>query len=78
MSGPVLESILTCPECAHKSTEQMAQDACLYFFECPGCGQLLKPLKGDCCVFCSYGSVACPPIQAEKAGAMTAGGCGCA
>jgi hypothetical protein len=24
---------------------------------------LLKPKPGDCCVFCSYGSVACPPVQ---------------
>ena len=24
---------------------------------------VLKPLKGDCCVFCSYGTVKCPPIQ---------------
>jgi hypothetical protein len=23
----------------------------------------LKPLAGDCCVFCSYGSVPCPPVQ---------------
>ena len=23
----------------------------------------LKPKKGDCCVFCSYGTVKCPPIQ---------------
>ncbi|MFA9408701.1 MAG: GDCCVxC domain-containing (seleno)protein, partial [Candidatus Dadabacteria bacterium] len=24
---------------------------------------LLKPKPGDCCVFCSYGSVKCPSIQ---------------
>ncbi|WP_327036906.1 GDCCVxC domain-containing (seleno)protein [Methylomarinum vadi] len=23
----------------------------------------MKPKKGDCCVFCSYGTVPCPPIQ---------------
>jgi 2-polyprenyl-3-methyl-5-hydroxy-6-metoxy-1,4-benzoquinol methylase len=28
-----------------------------------GCGSRLKPKAGDCCVFCSYGSVPCPPIQ---------------
>ena len=28
-----------------------------------GCGALLKPKPGDCCVYCSYGDVACPPIQ---------------
>lgn len=24
---------------------------------------MLRPKAGDCCVFCSYGSVKCPPIQ---------------
>jgi hypothetical protein len=28
----------------------------------------LRPKAGDCCVFCSYGSVPCPPIQAERSG----------
>ncbi|HEY7997903.1 MAG TPA: GDCCVxC domain-containing (seleno)protein, partial [Pseudolabrys sp.] len=28
-----------------------------------GCGERLKPKPGDCCVFCSYGSVPCPPMQ---------------
>jgi hypothetical protein len=35
----------------------------VYFHECNGCGARLKPLPGDCCVFCSYGTVPCPPIQ---------------
>ncbi|MCZ6863810.1 MAG: GDCCVxC domain-containing (seleno)protein, partial [Alphaproteobacteria bacterium] len=30
-------------------------DACIYFYDCKGCGALLKPNAGDCCVFCSYG-----------------------
>lgn len=59
----VTESILTCPECGHHETETMPTDACQWYYECKACGVLLKPLKGDCCVFCSYGSVACPPIQ---------------
>ncbi|MGE7197418.1 GDCCVxC domain-containing (seleno)protein [Brevundimonas sp.] len=25
----------------------------------------LKPLPGDCCVFCSYADVPCPPIQED-------------
>ena len=32
-------------------------------YNCKGCGLELKPKPGDCCVFCSYGSVPCPPIQ---------------
>ncbi|WP_275041450.1 GDCCVxC domain-containing (seleno)protein [Vibrio coralliilyticus] len=41
----------------------MPDNACVYFYECKSCGELLKPLLGDCCVFCSYGTVPCPPIQ---------------
>ena len=42
----------------------MPTDACRFFYDCKGCGVRLKPKAGDCCVFCSYGSVPCPPIQA--------------
>jgi len=59
----ILESVITCPECGHKETETMSTDACQWFYECKGCGVLLKPKKGDCCVYCSYGTVPCPPIQ---------------
>jgi hypothetical protein len=58
------ESVITCPKCQHQATEPMPLDACVFFYECKGCGTLLRPLEGDCCVFCSYGSKPCPPIQA--------------
>jgi hypothetical protein len=58
-----LISILTCPHCGHRASETMPTDACQFFYECPGCATLLRPKKGDCCVFCSYGDVPCPPIQ---------------
>jgi hypothetical protein len=41
----------------------MPVNACVAFYDCKGCGTTLKPLPGSCCVFCSYGSVPCPPIQ---------------
>ncbi|MDG6774134.1 GDCCVxC domain-containing (seleno)protein [Thiomicrorhabdus sp. ZW0627] len=63
MSNVILESTVTCPECRHQENERMPTDACQWFYECKACGSLLKPKKGDCCVFCSYGSVPCPPIQ---------------
>lgn len=59
----VLSSTITCPVCGHKKTEQMPEDACTYFYECESCKTRLKPIQGDCCVFCSYGTVKCPPIQ---------------
>lgn len=59
----VLQSTITCPVCEHKQEETMPADACLFFYECTNCKSRLKPTEGDCCVFCSYGSVKCPPIQ---------------
>ena len=41
----------------------MPTDACQYFYACVGCGVVLKPLPGDCCVFCSYADQVCPPRQ---------------
>ena len=58
-----LSSKLTCPHCNHSETLTMPTDACQWFYECPNCDEILAPLKGDCCVFCSYATVACPPIQ---------------
>ena len=63
MVAYVLESMVTCPACGHTQAERMPVDACQYFYECKGCCVLLKPKTGDCCVFCSYGSVKCPPKQ---------------
>jgi hypothetical protein len=61
----ILESVITCPMCGVSKTETMPTDACQFFYECTGCGVKLRPKSGDCCVFCSYGSVPCPPKQAE-------------
>lgn len=58
-----LESTLTCPECNYQKTETMPTNACSWFYECVNCKAVLKPLVGDCCVFCSFGTVPCPPIQ---------------
>ncbi|HAV75469.1 MULTISPECIES: GDCCVxC domain-containing (seleno)protein [Limnobacter] len=68
MTEVVRESILTCPSCSKSTLCVMPTDACLFFFKCEHCNILLKPKPGDCCVFCSYGSVKCPPIQQGKSG----------
>jgi hypothetical protein len=54
---------LTCPACGHTSTETMPLDRCVFFYECTGCGVLLRPKAGDCCVYCSYGDKRCPFVQ---------------
>ena len=65
MTDFVPDSTIACPECGHRKSETMPTDACLFFYECEGCGTLLKPLAGDCCVFCSYGDVAGSPVQID-------------
>lgn len=62
-SDVILETTLTCPICKGTSTQIMPTNACAWFFACPDCGEVLRPLPGDCCVFCSYATVPCPPIQ---------------
>ncbi len=64
----VATSTLTCPHCGHASLETMPEESCQYFFGCAACGSRLTPKPGDCCVYCSYGSVPCPPIQRERFG----------
>ena len=56
-------STITCPVCNFQETLLMPEDSCQFFYECPRCKTLLKPKPGDCCVFCSYGDIPCPPIQ---------------
>jgi len=62
----ILTSTITCPECGHQQSEVMPSDACQWFYQCRQCATLLKPRKGDCCVFCSYASVPCPPMQKDS------------
>lgn len=69
MNLPILESVLTCPKCGFAKTETMPTDACQFFYECGSCGASLRPKPGDCCVFCSYGSVHCPSIQLRNSSA---------
>ena len=64
-------SVITCPECGHKVSEEMPTSSCQFFYECKGCGVVLRPLEGDCCVFCSYGTVPCPPIQEAQQGSVS-------
>lgn len=61
----ILASTSTCPQCGHVKEELMPTDACQWFYECENFKTLLKPKAGDCCVFCSYGTTKCPPMQTQ-------------
>lgn len=69
------ESVITCPRCGAAKAETMPVDACIVVYECSGCGAILRPKPGDCCVYCSYGSVPCPPVQAEQEHGGGVSGC---
>lgn len=66
MNQVVMEADLTCPHCGAVRREAMPADACQFFYECGQCQTVLSPKPGDCCVFCSFGSVQCPPIQQQQ------------
>lgn len=61
-----LQSIITCENCGESVTETMPENSCQFFWQCPTCKTVLKPKEGDCCVYCSYGDVPCPPMQDNK------------
>src|ERR1700730_1597598 len=45
----MLESVITCPHCTTAKLEIMPTDACRVFYECIGCGAVLRPKQDDCC-----------------------------
>src|SRR5208283_623384 len=59
----LVHSVITCPHCGTAKRERMPVDACRIAYECSGCHVTLRRRLGDCCVFCSYGSIPCPPVQ---------------
>ena len=65
MNTVALQSVLTCPECGFSKEETMPVDACQFYYDCGNCRGVLRPKAGDCCVFCSYGTVPCPPVQKQ-------------
>jgi hypothetical protein len=58
--------IITCPACGAETSEVIPTDSCLFFFDCPSCDTHLRPLPGDCCVFCSYGDRRCPSRTSDE------------
>ena len=68
-SAVILDSVPTCPKCGQARQEAMPVDSCLFYCEWAQCKTLLPHKAEDCCVFCSYGSLKCPPMQAHQAAA---------
>jgi len=71
-AGPdILESLITCRAAAWPRWK-LCRPTPAILYECSGCGATLRRSRGDCCVFCSFGSVPCPPIQAVRSGGREA------
>ena len=77
MNSITFSNSITCPDCGIRTKEEMPENACAYFWQCPGCGTVVKPLPNDCCVYCSYGDIVCPPKQQENTrdGSSNTDGC---
>jgi hypothetical protein len=63
MAGLVIEARIACPNCGFTEVEMMPTNACQHTYRCERCGAMLRPLPGECCVFCSYADSVCPPQQ---------------
>ncbi|WP_372834723.1 GDCCVxC domain-containing (seleno)protein [Pontibacterium sp.] len=65
MITPVVDTLteICCPNCGYKQHEEMPMNACIWFWQCSGCQTLVRPKAGDCCVYCSYATIPCPPVQ---------------
>lgn len=61
---------LTCPECGFVQEVEMPTDVCQFFYQCVNCKFTLRSKAGDCCVFCSYREIPCPPKQMAQADQM--------
>ena len=65
--GTVQISVVTCPICRSQREEVMSPVTAVLTYECRFCHEVLRPRPGDHCVFCSYGSMKCPPAQGLRA-----------
>lgn len=63
MLQAVMTATITCPVCGTTGTETIATDRCQHFYDCKGCGTVLRARPGDCCVFCSHGDRRCPSVE---------------
>jgi hypothetical protein len=64
--GIVGDCVVTCPVCKTRVQETMVPETLKLIYHCPVCLTWLSPKKGDHCIYDSYGSVNCPPIQVKK------------
>jgi hypothetical protein len=58
--------VVTCPVCKTKVREVMCSETVKVIYHCPACLAWVSPKKGDHCIYDSYGSAKCPPVQVKQ------------
>jgi hypothetical protein len=57
------QSVITCVMCGHAEQFTMPRYAVRTLYRCGGCGTVYTTGRGECCIYCSYGSTPCPSAQ---------------
>ncbi len=63
MASELLDAIMTCPACGYQQMVTMEAFGQRMLWPCPACGSVLRPRPGEHCIYCSFASVPCPPVQ---------------
>ena len=63
---PIMRSVVQCPECGFRVTEQMSLRKNPKQYQCPGCNSVTNVAEDDCCIFCVLGRTPCPPQQLKS------------
>ena len=61
----ILESTITAPNAVTRGWSPCQQTRVSSITSAAGAMSCFCPKPGHCCVFCSYGTVVCPPMQSE-------------
>ncbi|WP_293596999.1 MULTISPECIES: GDCCVxC domain-containing (seleno)protein [unclassified Polynucleobacter] len=62
-----LHTTITCPNCRGQESLEISQGYSQHLYRCPSCSTILKPKSGDCCIFCSFGSLDCSSAEQNLA-----------
>lgn len=57
---------IVCPDCHDTCRVPVPEDACVFFHACECCGAVVRAEGEDCCVLCSHGEEACPPVREAR------------
>jgi hypothetical protein len=67
VNTPSINSVITCPHCEASELLQIPAGSSQRFYRCQACDGILKIQSGDCCIFCSFGSIGCTSSEQNLA-----------